>query len=378
MINLPAHLAWGSSVKDIPAVIDNIYEASVTPEVWDGVLDSLGSMINSEGASMMVYHADGWGSWRASEPLRPVIAAFLESDVPPRTGTTARLRQMQHPGFVSELEAFSVQERAEEPLFKDVFRVLGIGDSAATGLFMANGDMLLFLVMRSAVRGDFAPGEAAKLDVPRPHLARSAMLASRLRMQRFRAAAEALAVVGLPAAILSPLGHVLAANHLLQELQDFVTWLPQDRMALCDRDANALLSRLIREMRGNSASMSRSFPVRNTDGSEIFVGHVIPTPGRARDFFDGASAVFVLTSTAIPQGADLLLIQTLFDLTPAEARVAHAVVEGATIEDMAKRWSVSRETIRSQIKSVLAKTGVRRQAELVGRLGALSKLPMRL
>jgi DNA-binding CsgD family transcriptional regulator len=58
------------------------------------------------------------------------------------------------------------------------------------------------------------------------------------------------------------------------------------------------------------------------------------------------------------------LLQGLYDLTPAEARVARAVAERRTIDGIAESFGLSRETVRTQIKAVLAKTGVSRNIDL--------------
>jgi DNA-binding CsgD family transcriptional regulator len=84
-----------------------------------------------------------------------------------------------------------------------------------------------------------------------------------------------------------------------------------------------------------------------------------------------AAALLIATPVeprAVP-GAEVL--QGLFDLTTAEARIARAIGEGGTIRDIAGRCGVSHETVRNQLKAVLAKTGLRRQAELAGLLGGL-------
>ena len=64
------------------------------------------------------------------------------------------------------------------------------------------------------------------------------------------------------------------------------------------------------------------------------------------------------------------VLQGLFDLTPAEARVARAIAERRTVEAIAGMLGVSRETVRTQLKSVLAKTGMARQADLAALLAA--------
>ena len=58
-----------------------------------------------------------------------------------------------------------------------------------------------------------------------------------------------------------------------------------------------------------------------------------------------------------------------YGLTRAEARVALHIIDGGDIASYARAAGVSAGTVRSQLKSVFAKAGVSRQAELV-KLGA--------
>jgi DNA-binding CsgD family transcriptional regulator len=64
--------------------------------------------------------------------------------------------------------------------------------------------------------------------------------------------------------------------------------------------------------------------------------------------------------------ASTQIIQGLFDLTPAEARIARGIAAGKTVDDLAKEAHLAVGTVRQQLKSVFGKTGVSRQAELVG------------
>lgn len=59
----------------------------------------------------------------------------------------------------------------------------------------------------------------------------------------------------------------------------------------------------------------------------------------------------------------------LFGLTAAEARLAKGLASGLDLTEYASRAAVSKETVRTQLKAVFAKTGVRRQADLVRVLG---------
>lgn len=83
-------------------------------------------------------------------------------------------------------------------------------------------------------------------------------------------------------------------------------------------------------------------------------------------------------------GSILILISTLGQMTvapeaienallvsPAEARLASAIVGGSTITQYAQRAGLSRNTVRNQLASIFTKTGTSRQAELVTLIASL-------
>ena len=55
----------------------------------------------------------------------------------------------------------------------------------------------------------------------------------------------------------------------------------------------------------------------------------------------------------------------LFGLTPTEARVARALVDGDPLVDIASRLDVSQTTIAFHMRNLFQKTGTNRQADLV-------------
>jgi len=54
-----------------------------------------------------------------------------------------------------------------------------------------------------------------------------------------------------------------------------------------------------------------------------------------------------------------------YGLTPAEARLMAALVDGERLEDYADRQGISVNTARTQSKQIFAKTGHGRQADLI-------------
>jgi DNA-binding CsgD family transcriptional regulator len=120
----------------------------------------------------------------------------------------------------------------------------------------------------------------------------------------------------------------------------------------------------------------RSFPVRDLGAEAMMVAHLIPIRLSARDIFVRCAAALVLTPVTLPQAPPVELVQSLFDLTLAEARVARSLASGKTVEDIASDGGTSPNTIRSHVRGVLEKTGRNRQADVVALLTAIS--PARL
>jgi DNA-binding CsgD family transcriptional regulator len=80
----------------------------------------------------------------------------------------------------------------------------------------------------------------------------------------------------------------------------------------------------------------------------------------------GAPAVIVCV-TDIEAGVKLpeQRLRELFGLTPAEARLALALFEGATLHEAAEGLKISRFTAQNHLARIFEKTGANRQATLV-------------
>ncbi len=76
----------------------------------------------------------------------------------------------------------------------------------------------------------------------------------------------------------------------------------------------------------------------------------------------------VLVTIAVPDRAVAPSVERLtqtYDLTEAEARVARRLLLGSDIADTAVHLNICRETARTHLRRILAKTGTHRQSELI-------------
>jgi DNA-binding CsgD family transcriptional regulator len=75
--------------------------------------------------------------------------------------------------------------------------------------------------------------------------------------------------------------------------------------------------------------------------------------------------VVLLRDPAAAPEPDAAKLQRLFGFTPAEARVACALLSDQSREQIAGEFQVTANTIRTQVRSVYAKAGVPNRSALV-------------
>jgi DNA-binding CsgD family transcriptional regulator len=350
-------------------IVDRIYEASVIPDLWVDVLDRISAIADCDGGILIA--ADPSKNVRAvsSECLSPMLRAFIEEGWMHQNIRAARLAPLNYSGFVVDLDIVTPEEAETDPLYVNCLRKFGGGVGTGTVIPAPTGDVIIFNIERSYRKGFVDRRVLRELDALRPHLARSALLSVRLGLERARAMTEALGRIELPAAVLTADGRVLATNALLDGMQTRFVFGAGGRLLISHRPANELFQAALgKSGPGDPGLQTYSIPIPALDDVEPSVAHLVPLRRQARDIFNGAAYLLVVTTITTPSAPPTHILHGLFDLSPAEAKVAQSLFEGQTVEEIAIANSLSRETIRKQLKAVLTKTGTNRQSELVGLL----------
>lgn len=352
-------------------LIDRIYECSFVPDLWPGVLDELAQIIDAPRGTLLV-HNGGASLWKASPAAHESSQRMINEGWLRRGQFMSRILSLRHAGFFTEYDGFTPEELDQEPLWRDFFRPAGFGWGAATLVSLPSGEHVFLALNRKFERGPVEAELIRRLDSLRPHIARSVLISARLQLERAAAASQALALIGLPALVLDERGKVLAANNLIEALTGSVHWRAHDHVSLKDRAADQLLRAAVATIDAPGGSGVRSFPVREPESQATMVAHLIPIRYSARDVFVRCAAVLVLSPIGTPQAPSVELVQSLFDLTPAEARIARSLASGKTVDDIASDGHISPNTIRTHIRGVLTKTGCTRQTDVVALLAGIS------
>ena len=106
------------------------------------------------------------------------------------------------------------------------------------------------------------------------------------------------------------------------------------------------------------------------ESRQIFVAPLPAVSPFAQDWQTPLALVLVIEANKNLSAMQML--GALYDLSPAELRVASALVSGKSPEEYALMAGVTMNTVRSQIKSLYSKTDTHRQLELVA---LLNKVP---
>lgn len=224
-------------------------------------------------------------------------------------------------------------------------------------------------LIRHPARPAFTLRERRQLTLLLPHFNNAIALAFELECVRHRedCAFAVLEHANYGCLLLSPEGTPLHGNPLAFALLEQAQIRVSHRLQLPTR---LLQSRFDAALACAAAPDCRSAPTLFAPGPPpVAMTLHPPTPGSISTGTQAAPLTLTLrgqrTATRLPD-----CVAQHFSLTPAEFKLCAALVDGASLKACAQNWSRSYDTLRSQLKTILAKTGTHRQAELVALLDA--------
>jgi DNA-binding CsgD family transcriptional regulator/PAS domain-containing protein len=229
-------------------------------------------------------------------------------------------------------------------------------------------------VSRSKGRVNFTDQDKALVKALLPHLQRSIRIHARLnRIESERAlyagAVEQLAVATI---ILDETGAVLNTNARAAALLARCDGLSIDkgRLRLNSAEGNTRLHEVVSQVLSNQRSAKptvvQALRVARPSGLSDLGLIVRPVP--MNQWSEGTSVPTVAIFISDPDEASVApqkVITQLFGFTPTEAKLAMLLTNGLTLDEAAEELSVSRNTARTHLRSLFAKTGVTRQTLLV-------------
>lgn len=369
------------------ATIGAIYESALSLSRWTRVLDGVAEVTGGNGAMLLVHDPEpvelriaAMSSRYKAEHAEQYLRFLADSD------ELKWLRVMdEHPPQTIHLDTDVWPDRDQYDLmpsvqllkYQNLYHRCGVRLCTHGG--WRDSLAILYADHRDGIRSD----ESARLGAIVPHMGRAMEMQRPLLMlqRRFHHVLDVLDRLGIGVLILRSQGEVVLANREANRIvaaQDGLRLTSEKRLSLVSPNdstlLNAALSRIDQLARLQADSRIEALVIQRPTGGESYVLDLMPLRENSGDLgndFIGAWAFLI-----DPDHRAMISIDGLrknYRLTVAEGMVCGLLADGLSLRDIADSRNVSLDTIKTQARTIYAKTQTKNRRELVRR--ALSIVP---
>lgn len=366
----------GAQDLRLPELVRSIYEAGMEPERWPRVLDDavahfgarIGMLWTHDFSTNSIYRPNAQLSCMAG--VDDAGAGAFKSHYYAMNVWVPRSANLQEGCTVLSSELYPESQLERTEFYADWLRPLDLFHAIGSAVIKDASRHVKLSFVRPRRAGAFDPGERRRLAFLLPHVRNAFLLHRQFGHLRALAhsACAALDCLAVGVVLLARSGEVLHANEAAKRAVESTRALKlSGAMACAVPSETAALRKLVADavLTGGGAGLRSggAMKLRGLAGEM----HVVVTPLHSKDeaLTDLAAAVMFCTVPGQPLGEVAHVLGKVHQLTQAESAVACGLMQGLSLREIAERRSSSVNTVRSQLKSICAKTGARRQADLV-------------
>ena len=343
--------------------------AAVEPAHWSDVMEVVAQETGSFGCALFPI--------RGRSPHVPFTASlgetfekYFNEGWVKRDERYRAVPQMERFGVGTDLDYIDPDRMKRHAYYQEFLAPFGLNWFA--GVRMAAGDDFLCLsIQRSAEQGPFQSDELSKLARLSRRLGAAAALSQSLGFARVEAASNAFELSGNAVIMLDRCAEIVRINASAQRLIGNGIKIFARKIASEDSTATAALHSAIHLLLWTRTTSALMPPVvMPREGARPLLAYCTRLEGLSVDLLSPCQAMVVLIDPDRQKYPPRETLIKAFDLTPAEARLAAEIAAGRDISAIASEFGISKETARTQLRMIFAKTRVNRQAELVAVLAA--------
>lgn len=360
---------------EVLSLIGDIYDASIDPELWTHALHRITDFI--VGCSALLFVQDFvnqrgqfYFNWNDNpEFTRSFFDRYMKiSPLSPHL-------MMTHEGEVFTASSLMPYEELRASRFFQEWCVpQGYTDLVGVTLERSAASVANISVGRDQSQGLMDDEAVRRMTLLAPHIRRAVLIGKVIELHKLEAAAmsDALDVLAAAMFLVGARGGVVYANAAGRAMlaEGAVVSDRRGTLALTDPEASASMAVALEAARGGDGAVATrgvAIPFSDTAGKQ-FVAHVMPLTSGARL---AAGAAHAATAAVFVREAGLSLptpietVAKLHGLSSSEVRVLYAVLEVGGAAEMASMLGLSEATVRTHLQHLFAKTGTKRQADLV-------------
>lgn len=226
-------------------------------------------------------------------------------------------------------------------------------------------------LVRDQKRGEYGAEDSRLLEYIVPHLRRSVEIATRVEEATLArdASLDVLSVAGAALMVIDPEGDICFASPEAETLITEKTVLTSRgrKLAAVDGVEHRRLERIIHAAtRDEPGSRGDVLCLDRRGLAPRYSVAVTPVSGdRVGLFRERRLCLVLITKPGAVKAPAAHTLVTMFDLTPAEARLAQAICNGTALGDYAVASGISVTTVKTHLRALFGKVGVNRQTDLV-------------
>ncbi len=349
------------------SIIPRIQDAALDPRLWTGVLQSLAEAVGAIGAAYIVRNArTGRVDW--ANFLGP--SAEFKSDYITRfaaKGPFTEILTGREGTWVRLSEQLPAPVLRQSEWYNEFVRKSGVRDIIATQVTKTGAHAAVFGIHEGIGEKPIRMSRLKRLNQLLGPLSRAAEVQLRLRELGWKSAIIARAFDQIPTGVIVVDAHglVIEMNGLAEravERGDGVTYQKGAISAVRVSDAGKLEAAIALATRPGAAATSSRILIGRQGGTRDYILAVSPLGVDLGFYSDPMALVVVVDPEARRPKADDL--SAYFGLSNAESRLAMQLMSGKHLRAIAEESGASTATLRTQLRSILKKIRVERQADL--------------
>lgn len=369
-----------NSANDVgrSSLIEQIYDSTIDHDLWPSTLDRIGQLAGGEITMLFVFDLQKRIIHRQLSTAFPALDAYIGyySLIDPRN--SFGLAQAQGATFV-DASFITPAGIGRSEFYQDYLLPNGMGHVGAH-VIERRADMLIGLAIQRPFRAQpFALPELDVLQSLAPHLGRALRLQLTLERRAGHVPPWSLAMLDSlrwPVFLLDGDGRLYLANTQASQALSKADGFRCAHGQLSGEhpwDTHLLQRAITRALAGEGSRLR----VQRGNGQPDYVVSVTPLAHAAHGKLNDEAprvAIHALDPTIPTAGVEPVLAAS-FGLSPAEARLAAALLDGDPLPAVAQRLGISPHTARTQLEQLFAKTETKRQSQLIGLLRSCISLP---
>lgn len=355
-------------------LISNIYDAALEPGQWKKMLENLMLTFNGEQATL-----------RIIDSTSNTVLLHYDHNKDPIWNKLYREYYIHQDPWLNKIlkngkaaiacTHHFLQDKEYEKLgfYRDFVGPQGTHYGLGGRIHVDKNITGFIAINRNRNKWGFESEYMSSLQFLTPHIQKALLINDRthnveLKQNLLR---DALNKINNPIVLVNKNGEILFINSQAEKLieQQAGIAIQNNHVYILSQADNKKLNKLIHQATDPNSLLQQGGGLHFTHPTDqasmsILVSPI--NPNRVNnDTQSNENALLVLSSHNQWQPLSADLLSSLYDLTRAEARLTVSLCQGLTLDDMANKFSLSKNTLRSQLRSCFNKTGVSRQAELI-------------